>query len=55
MKNLLTDRAFWQKYWESKTDIVVNIKSNYLKYHSLTDSQITAFEKVVAEKKSLKL
>jgi len=31
-----------------------NIKANYLKYHSLTDTQMSAFEKVVAEMKSSK-
>jgi hypothetical protein len=28
-----------------------NIKANYLKYHNLTDNQISAFEKVVAQMK----
>jgi hypothetical protein len=31
-----------------------NIKSNYLKFHSLSESQISAFEKVVAEMKAHK-
>ena len=26
-----------------------NIKANYLKYHSLTESQVSAFERVVAD------
>jgi len=29
-----------------------NIKVNYLKYHSLTESQVSAFEKVVDQMKS---
>jgi len=31
-----------------------NIKANYLKYHSLSESQVTAFEKVVDQMKSEK-
>jgi SAM-dependent methyltransferase len=30
MENLLTDRAFWVKYWESKDGIAVNIPPDYL-------------------------
>ncbi|WP_256003133.1 class I SAM-dependent methyltransferase [Pedobacter deserti] len=33
MENLLTDRAFWVKYWESKTDLAVPIPDDYL-FHS---------------------
>ncbi|WP_342330230.1 methyltransferase domain-containing protein [Pedobacter sp. FW305-3-2-15-E-R2A2] len=35
MDNLLTDRQFWVNYWESKTDLSVNIPSNYLFYKEL--------------------
>jgi len=31
-----------------------NIKVNYLKYHSLSESQVSAFEKVVADMKANK-
>jgi hypothetical protein len=31
-----------------------NIKANYLKYHSLTEPQVAAFEKVVAKMKEEK-
>jgi SAM-dependent methyltransferase len=30
MGNLLTDRQFWVDYWESKTNLSVNIPQNYL-------------------------
>lgn len=30
MGNLLTDREFWVKYWESKTDLSVTIPADYL-------------------------
>lgn len=36
MENLLTDRNFWVKYWESKTDLSVVIPSNYLFHRQLT-------------------
>ncbi len=35
MKNLLTDRDFWVKYWESKTDLSVHIPKNYPFYNEL--------------------
>ncbi|MBC8986247.1 methyltransferase domain-containing protein [Pedobacter sp. N36a] len=35
MENLLTDRQFWVNYWESKTDLLVNIPSNYLFHQEL--------------------
>ena len=37
MENLLTDRNFWVKYWESKTDLSVTIPSNYLFHRQLAD------------------
>lgn len=37
MSNLLTDRNFWVKYWESKTDLSVPIPSNYLFHRQLAD------------------
>lgn len=36
MSNLLTDRGFWVKYWESKTDLSVVIPENYLFHRQLT-------------------
>ncbi|UKT63318.1 class I SAM-dependent methyltransferase [Pedobacter mucosus] len=30
MANLLTDRAFWVNYWESKSGLAVHLPSNYL-------------------------
>lgn len=30
MENNLTDRAFWETYWKSKKDIIVNIPPDYL-------------------------
>ena len=36
MDNLLTDRDFWVRYWESKTDLSVNIPANYLFHQQLT-------------------
>ena len=36
MENLLTDRAFWVKYWENKTDIVVDIPARYLFHDQLS-------------------
>ena len=35
MDNLLTDRQFWVKYWESKTGLSVNIPANYLFHDQL--------------------
>ena len=35
MTNLLTDRNFWVKYWESKTDLSVIIPPNYLFHQQL--------------------
>ncbi|MGF1924613.1 MAG: class I SAM-dependent methyltransferase [Bacteroidia bacterium] len=37
MSNLLTDRAFWVKYWESKTDLSVVIPENYLFHGQLAN------------------
>lgn len=37
MANLLTDRDFWVKYWESKTDLSVEIPQNYLFHQQLGD------------------
>lgn len=33
--NLLTDRAFWVKYWESKTDLAVQIPADYVFHKQL--------------------
>lgn len=30
MDNTLTDRAFWERYWESKTDIITEISSKHV-------------------------
>lgn len=35
MGNLLTDRNFWVKYWESKDNLSVEIPSDYLFYRQL--------------------
>lgn len=35
MTNLLTDRAFWKNYWESKTGIVEQIPENFTFHHQL--------------------
>ena len=37
MSNLLTDRDFWVKYWESKTDLSVVIPENYLFHCQLAE------------------
>jgi SAM-dependent methyltransferase len=37
MENLLTDREFWVKYWESKTDLSVVIPANYLFHRQLAE------------------
>ncbi|RYG20098.1 MAG: class I SAM-dependent methyltransferase [Chitinophagaceae bacterium] len=38
MSNLLTDRNFWVRYWESKTDLLVVIPEDYLFHRQLADS-----------------
>jgi SAM-dependent methyltransferase len=38
MSNLLTDRDFWVKYWESKTDLSVVIPEDYLFHRQLADA-----------------
>ncbi|MEJ5994165.1 methyltransferase domain-containing protein [Pedobacter sp. Du54] len=38
MSNLLTDRNFWVKYWENKTDLSVVIPKDYLFHRQLSDS-----------------
>lgn len=40
MSNLLTDRDFWVKYWESKTNLSVVIPENYLFHQELTNTVI---------------
>jgi SAM-dependent methyltransferase len=35
MENLLTDRTFWVKYWENKTDLSAIIPANYLFHRQL--------------------
>ncbi len=35
MPNLLTDREFWTRYWESKTDLNVAIERDYLFHRQL--------------------
>ncbi|WP_406825121.1 methyltransferase domain-containing protein [Pedobacter sp. KACC 23697] len=37
MANLLTDRAFWVNYWESKKGIAVQLPANYLFHRQLAD------------------
>lgn len=37
MANLLTDRAFWVNYWESKKGLAVHLPSNYLFHAQLAD------------------
>jgi len=37
MANLLTDRAFWVNYWESKKGLAVRLPSNYLFHRQLAD------------------
>jgi len=37
MANLLTDRAFWVNYWESKKGLAVQLPSNYLFHQQLAD------------------
>lgn len=35
MSNLLTDRAFWTRYWESKTDLAIPVDPDYLFHKQL--------------------
>ena len=49
MRNLLTDRNFWVKYWESKTDLSVPIPSNYLFHRQLADIVKTQNTKTAIE------
>ncbi|WP_423147491.1 class I SAM-dependent methyltransferase [Rubrolithibacter danxiaensis] len=35
MSNLLTNREFWSKYWESKTDLAFPVSRNYLFHKQL--------------------
>ena len=44
MTNLLTDRAFWENYWDSKTGIIQQIPRNHTFHHQL--ERIIADEKV---------
>lgn len=49
MSNQLTDKNFWANYWESKPDLVLFIKSNYLFHEHLqeiiqVDKPTTAIE-----------
>jgi len=37
MANLLTDRAFWVNYWESKKGLAVQLPSNYLFHRQLAE------------------
>ncbi|ARS42517.1 methyltransferase type 12 [Sphingobacteriaceae bacterium GW460-11-11-14-LB5] len=37
MANLLTNRAFWVNYWESKKGLAVQLPSNYLFHQQLAD------------------
>lgn len=37
MANLLTDRAFWVNYWESKKGLAVQLPANYLFHRQLAD------------------
>ncbi|WP_231458793.1 MULTISPECIES: bifunctional 2-polyprenyl-6-hydroxyphenol methylase/3-demethylubiquinol 3-O-methyltransferase UbiG [unclassified Pedobacter] len=37
MANLLTDRAFWVNYWESKTGLAVQLPENYLFHKQLAE------------------
>ena len=37
MANLLTDRAFWVNYWESKKGLAVQLPENYLFHRQLTE------------------
>lgn len=41
MTNLLTDRAFWENYWESKTYIVQQIPNNHT-FHQQLETIITS-------------
>ncbi len=44
MGNLLTDREFWEKYWENKDGLAVDIPGNYLFHRQLRE--ITEREKI---------
>lgn len=35
MSNLLTDRNFWTRYWESKTDLAIPVNPDYLFHQQL--------------------
>jgi SAM-dependent methyltransferase len=37
MANLLTDRAFWVNYWESKKGLAIQLPANYLFHKQLAD------------------
>jgi SAM-dependent methyltransferase len=39
MSNLLTDRNFWTRYWESKTDLAIQVNPDYL-FHQQLESII---------------
>jgi SAM-dependent methyltransferase len=44
MGNELTDREFWKNYWESKTDLIVEIPKNHTFYQII--NQITYQQKI---------
>ena len=44
MANELTDREFWKNYWESKTDLIVEIPKNHTFYQII--NQITNQQKI---------
>jgi len=44
MGNELTDREFWKNYWESKTDLIVEIPKNHTFYQII--NQITNQQKI---------
>lgn len=37
MSNLLTDRTFWTRYWESKPDLAIPVDRNYLFHQQLEE------------------
>ncbi|NEU10328.1 methyltransferase domain-containing protein [Flavihumibacter sp. R14] len=37
MSNLLTDRSFWTRYWESKSDLAFQVPRDYLFHQQLED------------------
>ncbi|RZK43729.1 MAG: methyltransferase domain-containing protein [Pedobacter sp.] len=49
MSNLLTDREFWVKYWESKSGLSVEIPRNYLFNRQLEDIIINRGVKTAIE------